>query len=439
MRDTVFLSVKESVPADSYWDMTLLKELLSSTNFHYEIGRLKEAIVIIPGANQGDKINEINKELSKLERCKVIITSDEENQFPIDELKHTHMKIYANYLNDKYASDIKWLPIGPAQMPSLDYTEKEIDWFFAGQVTHDSRRKLAKVLSGLNNGELLTTKGFAQGYSQDEYYKKMAKAKAVPAPRGAVSPDSFRFYEALELGAVPITEDEKFWHSLFDDFTIPIVSDWSDLPKHIEKIANDVEYRNECVAWWLRKKIEIKEELLGLSSDTAIVVPVSAIKSHPSTEIIDETIASIRHHFPNEKIIVTFDGIREEYKHRYDDYQKFIARFLIKYSNANIYPLLFNQHTHQVGMMREAMKYIKEKFIVYVEQDTPFTKDTIDWEGCKSSLDTVDLIRFHFETRIPQPHHHLMRGEWYRDWETDRKSTRLNSSHRSLSRMPSSA
>ena len=28
---------------------------------------------------------------------------------------------------------------------------------------------------------------------------------------------------------------------------------------------------------------------------------------------------------------------------------------------------------------------------------------------------------------------------FYRDWETDRKSTRLNSSHRSLSRMPSSA
>ena len=27
----------------------------------------------------------------------------------------------------------------------------------------------------------------------------------------------------------------------------------------------------------------------------------------------------------------------------------------------------------------------------------------------------------------------------YRDWETDRKSTRLKSSHRSLSRMPSSA
>ena len=31
-------------------------------------------------------------------------------------------------------------------------------------------------------------------------------------------------------------------------------------------------------------------------------------------------------------------------------------------------------------------------------------------------------------------------GGWvYRDWETDRKSTRLNSSHEFVSRMPSSA
>ena len=30
-------------------------------------------------------------------------------------------------------------------------------------------------------------------------------------------------------------------------------------------------------------------------------------------------------------------------------------------------------------------------------------------------------------------------SEKYRDWETDRKSTRLNSSHLKLSRMPSSA
>ena len=42
------------------------------------------------------------------------------------------------------------------------------------------------------------------------------------------------------------------------------------------------------------------------------------------------------------------------------------------------------------------------------------------WNALKNSSITIDT-------------------ESYRDWETDRKSTRLNSSHRSLSRMPSSA
>ena len=33
----------------------------------------------------------------------------------------------------------------------------------------------------------------------------------------------------------------------------------------------------------------------------------------------------------------------------------------------------------------------------------------------------------------------ILQQSYYRDWETDRKSTRLNSSHSAKSRMPSSA
>ena len=46
-----------------------------------------------------------------------------------------------------------------------------------------------------------------------------------------------------------------------------------------------------------------------------------------------------------------------------------------------------------------------------------------------SSKDYSDQMAAQFGVKAPP----------YRDWETDRKSTRLNSSHRSLSRMPSSA
>ena len=46
-------------------------------------------------------------------------------------------------------------------------------------------------------------------------------------------------------------------------------------------------------------------------------------------------------------------------------------------------------------------------------------------------------IKFAYQLSTDGKHSITITG--YRDWETDRKSTRLNSSHRSLSRMPSSA
>ena len=81
------------------------------------------------------------------------------------------------------------------------------------------------------------------------------------------------------------------------------------------------------------------------------------------------------------------------------------------------YPLIINEdrsvatHNHEFAWLREA------------------------WLNLPETL--ADLY--------PSPEHLRKRAlieagySTYRDWETDRKSTRLNSSHRSLSRMPSSA
>ena len=67
----------------------------------------------------------------------------------------------------------------------------------------------------------------------------------------------------------------------------------------------------------------------------------------------------------------------------------------------------------------------------------------------------TEIVRTHFgvispDARLQRPEYlgggsvpinvnPIAQTSYYRDWETDRKSTRLNSSHRSLSRMPSSA
>ena len=56
--------------------------------------------------------------------------------------------------------------------------------------------------------------------------------------------------------------------------------------------------------------------------------------------------------------------------------------------------------------------------------------------GGKTIL-TVDLLLFLFFNETTKTN--IVTGKQYRDWETDRKSTRLNSSHSAKSRMPSSA
>ena len=56
-----------------------------------------------------------------------------------------------------------------------------------------------------------------------------------------------------------------------------------------------------------------------------------------------------------------------------------------------------------------------------------------EWSKLKTELEELNFR----ETKATSAEAKLAAS--YRDWETDRKSTRLNSSHRSLSRMPSSA
>ena len=67
-----------------------------------------------------------------------------------------------------------------------------------------------------------------------------------------------------------------------------------------------------------------------------------------------------------------------------------------------------------------------------------FNPRTDRWEIAIDAMDKVSnyqLSKYTQSLETPKKEE----KQAYRDWETDRKSTRLNSSHRSLSRMPSSA
>lgn len=144
------------------------------------------------------------------------------------------------------------------------------------------------------------------------------------------------------------------------------------------------------------------------------VVPISPIKEHPQTSILETTISSIRHHLPAAEIILTFDGVREEQAHRKQAYEEAIQRILwLSKSWGAVYPWVFETHQHQSGMLRAVLDDIRTPLLLYVEQDTPLvTDEPIDWPEVLQLLDNGDsnLVRFHHEAVIPEPHEHLMHG-----------------------------
>jgi hypothetical protein len=412
-----YLSVKEGVPARGYWDQTLLDRLFIDFVDVPSLKDVSHALVIIAGAYQFDVVDKINKELSKLDSCVVIISSDEENKFPVNEIDHPNCKVYMMYPNGM----AEGFPIGIT--PHTDYLswlEKDLDVFYSGQVNHEDRKLMANKLSYLPetlNKYLHYSEGFSLGLERGVYMNFMSMAKVAPAPKGNISYDSFRLYEALEAGAVPIAQNPEFWHNLFGDFPFPAIDSHEQWSGYIQDTLNKFPYINaECQAWWTRQKFNLRHKIKGFFEDEmmSFIIPVSPIKSHPDISILVETYKSIRFHFPTAPIYITFDGVRKEQRSKKLDYINHIRHFLFETrQDSNIYPVIFDEHKHQIGMARYIMDYINTPLICYVEQDCPLvTDEPIDWASIADFIFSgySNVVRFHFEAFIPKEHEHLMLG-----------------------------
>lgn len=433
-----FLNFDDSSPEQGYWDMYFLEKIFSKEEFeikktftnldHY-------AIIVVPGSQNVNHIEDINKYIGQLDGVLLIICGDEEHKINPSDVKHPNMKLWTmNPDPTKTYTNVDHF-IGEGFTPQTDeFLSKELStrnlkWFFSGQNTHFQRNKCIEQLRTLEGGELNETYAFADGMSREEYIEKMSQSIAIPCPNGPTSPDTFRFYEALECGAVPIIIRSEYWHMLFGE-KIPAleITEWKNLSQDVVNYIFDVypKLNNEFFAFWIKYKRDFYNNLLNdfasisifsyFHKGITVIIPTSPIRKHPDTSIIEETIASVRAQLPEVEIIITFDGVREEQKELNQQYQEYIQKMLWKINceYVNVIPIVFNEHVHQTGMMREALRHVKTDKILYVEHDTPLTPDeVIDWTKCVNLLDEnqADLIRFHFEAFIPKPHEELMIGD----------------------------
>lgn len=148
-----------------------------------------------------------------------------------------------------------------------------------------------------------------------------------------------------------------------------------------------------------------------MKNDITVLIPVSPIPSHPSTEVIDQTVASVRERLPDSEIIIMFDGLPAHFMQYKENYDKFTQTLLWKINNemGNAVPLLFTEHKHQSGMVREALELVRTPLVLFLEQDTPLHND-IPFEQLVEPVKSgyVNLLRFHFEAQVHPEHEHLM-------------------------------
>ena len=433
-----YLSLKPDVPCKGFWDYAMIEEIFEHTQT-YEVSTLprkSHAIIVIPGRSHGDPatVKQLKGELDKIDKKILFIMGDEEHVFPIDEFKEKDTIIYVQ--NPDINIDPEYRKLGCGYTPHVtkyapeNIPEKKYDFFFAGQITHERRSEMVKYLRNVKKGILVESKSFTKGISQEAYVDQMSQAKIVPCPSGPQIPDTFRLYEALELGCVPIADIKAknkvytdYWQWLFDSaIPFPTIQSWEDLPGYINDSVKRYPALNNIVqAWWFRYKNKLYKKIVDdikkISGDihkeyVTVVIPISPIPSHPDTAIFQETYESIRYHHPSADIILTFDGVRPEQQDKYADYQEHIRQVLwIVRDDKNVIPYVFDKHLHQVGMMREIIDTIQTPQILYIEHDCPLVTDyTIEWTSIIDAIESgkSNLVRFHFEAFIPEPHKSLM-------------------------------
>jgi hypothetical protein len=436
--NVVYLAVDESNPPHSYWDMGMIDYIFSK--FRYKISEvtkmpdIRGAVVVIPARNQAEDIDKVNTELNKLEWCVVILTGDEESVFPFEKLEHKNMRLWVMSPKMGRHDSVNWL-IGSGFrdeerpiLKNIGIKPRVQDWFFAGQITHEIRENMARNLRGRDDGYLVETEGFGQGLEYVEYVKNLASAKFVPAPSGPESPDNFRLYEALEAGAIPIGNGGDYWSYIFKEIVLPFPitsDDWDSFGYLLPQLLKEYPANHHRVfAWWQlykrRMVNKLEEDITIISgekpervndSDITVIISCSPIPSHPSTEMLDKTIMSIRERLPTSEIIIMFDGVRPDAKEYQLAYDEFKTRMLWKMNNEyeNIVPYVADRFMHQSLMTREVLKLVKTPLLLFVEHDTPLVGDT-DFAGLSNIILSgySNLIRLLHEAQILDVHKHLM-------------------------------
>jgi hypothetical protein len=214
---------------------------------------------------------------------KVILVhiSDENGRDPIDLYDHPAVKhVVRNYYRADCVgrSNVLILPLGysgkaPTAAPT--FAERSLRWSFAGSMDRPKRAEALRALEVLTPFDVKSkaTFGDSSPLQGGAYTDQLLRSQFIPAFRGFWSLESFRLYEALEAGCIPLyvpsegEQGDEYSHVLGKSPILALPS-WSQAPVLLEQLSKNSavmeQHRQDLQKWWSEKKQSLRTILSDL-------------------------------------------------------------------------------------------------------------------------------------------------------------------------------
>ena len=211
-------------------------------------------------------------------RIALVHLSDE--AFRDDTLAYRYCEtVLRNYHSEILAvsTGIHFFPLGykagfarpnPERRPA---SKRRYLWSFAGDAKKSSRGPMLEAMKSLPRGFLHLTQGFGSGdsLSTGDYRALLDDSIFVPCPGGWSNLESFRVYEALEAGAIPIVERRPafdYFTALLGAHPIPTVGSWNEAVRLVKGLSPEVmeSLGALCYDWWCEYKRRLKTDLSAI-------------------------------------------------------------------------------------------------------------------------------------------------------------------------------
>lgn len=211
----------------------------------------------------------------------IIRLSDEWYNDPGDYYKYAKF-VFRNYWNKKYLDqkNVFFFALGykngfwkKSDKQLANNPQRKYVWSFAGQVTRKpTREAMIAQMKKVPDYHIHEIYGWNDSRSLpvDAYQELLLQSTFIPCPTGNWNLDSFRVYEALECGCIPIVERKPidYFSHLFGAHPFMVIDSWDEAPELINNLVKDPEKleqrRKACYDWWLDYKKKMNEEFVRI-------------------------------------------------------------------------------------------------------------------------------------------------------------------------------